>query len=66
MLIWLNKDMATLRKILGKNFLPSNKTLKINRHKILEIEKMMTSTLSPQDNNLLLPQVKQLRHIPTF
>lgn len=61
---WLDADMSVLKDILGESFFDYEKVLFIDQVKLLEIENKMTSVLSQDQLEQLLPAVKGLRFRP--
>ena len=61
---WLEKDMAGLHDILGEDFFSQEDELVISKHKLLEIEKKITTLLSPSECKMLIPELRKLRHRP--
>lgn len=61
---WLEKDLSILNKVLGENFFNQEKAIFIDQVKLLEIEQNITTHLSPEQYNIIIPELRRLRFRP--
>ncbi len=58
----LDQDLDLIRAVVGEDFYICNRPAWVDKDKIDELEKKMTSVLSDEQCRLLLPEVRRLEH----
>ncbi len=61
---WINEDIDILKNTLGESFFKNCEIIEIDKQKLLELENKMLNILSPEDYNLIIPEVKKIRYKP--
>jgi len=59
---WLKKDLDTIELYAGKDFMQEGEFCYIKKEKLLQIEKKIQETLSPNECRIILPLIKSLQY----
>lgn len=59
---WLKKDLDTIELYTGKDFMQEGEFCYIKKDKLLQIERKIQDTLSPNECRIILPLIKSLQY----